>query len=96
MELWSLMHFLMPHVFQSHREFKEWFSNPMTGMIEGNSEYNDKVIKRLHQVCALFIALSVMGRIRLFSFAIFRTFNLLSVNTQLAGDICKGAREKIM
>lgn len=50
MELWSLMHFLMPHVFQSHREFKEWFSNPMTGMIEGNSEYNDSIIKRLHKV----------------------------------------------
>jgi E1A-binding protein p400 len=50
MELWSLMHFLMPNVFQSHREFKEWFSNPVTGMIEGNSEYNESLIKRLHKV----------------------------------------------
>lgn len=50
MELWSLMHFLMPNVFQSHREFKEWFSNPVTGMIEGNSEYNENIIKRLHKV----------------------------------------------
>jgi hypothetical protein len=50
MELWSLMHFLMPSVFQSHREFKEWFSNPVTGMIEGNSEYNESLIKRLHKV----------------------------------------------
>ncbi|KAJ8964538.1 hypothetical protein NQ314_004833 [Rhamnusium bicolor] len=49
MELWSLMHFLMPNVFQSHREFKEWFSNPVTGMIEGNSEYNESIIKRLHK-----------------------------------------------
>ena len=24
MELWSLMHFLMPHVFQSHDEFRSW------------------------------------------------------------------------
>ena len=31
MELWSLMHFLMPNVFESHRDFKEWFSNPLTG-----------------------------------------------------------------
>lgn len=54
MELWSLMHFLMPHVFQSHKEFKEWFSNPMTGMIEGNSEYNDSIIKRLHKVSLFF------------------------------------------
>lgn len=50
MELWSLMHFLMPNLFSSHREFKEWFSNPVTGMIEGNSEYNENIIKRLHKV----------------------------------------------
>ena len=50
MELWSLMHFLMPHIFQSHREFKEWFANPLTGMIEGSREYNDSLIKRLHKV----------------------------------------------
>lgn len=50
MELWSLMHFLMPNVFASHREFREWFSNPVTGMIEGNKEYNDSIIKRLHKV----------------------------------------------
>ncbi|XP_053674373.1 helicase domino [Anopheles nili] len=55
MELWSLMHFLMPHVFQSHREFKEWFSNPMSGMIEGNSEYNETIIKRLHKVLRPFL-----------------------------------------
>lgn len=55
MELWSLMHFLMPDVFASHREFKEWFSNPVTGMIEGNSEYNENIIKRLHKVLRPFL-----------------------------------------
>ncbi|XP_030195766.1 helicase SRCAP isoform X2 [Gadus morhua] len=55
MELWSLMHFLMPHVFQSHREFKEWFSNPLTGMIEGSQEYNEGLIKRLHKVLRPFL-----------------------------------------
>jgi hypothetical protein len=40
----------MPHVFQSHREFKEWFSNPLTGMIEGSQEYNEGLVKRLHKV----------------------------------------------
>ena len=50
MELWSLMHFLMPHVFQSHREFKEWFANPLSGMIEGSHEYNEGLIRRLHKV----------------------------------------------
>lgn len=51
MELWSLMHFLMPNVFQSHMDFKEWFANPVTGMIEGNTEYNEQLIRRLHKVC---------------------------------------------
>ncbi|XP_029163376.1 helicase domino isoform X2 [Nylanderia fulva] len=55
MELWSLMHFLMPNVFQSHREFKEWFSNPVAGMIEGNSEYNENIIRRLHKVLRPFL-----------------------------------------
>ncbi|KAM6394731.1 LOW QUALITY PROTEIN: helicase SRCAP [Rhynochetos jubatus] len=55
MELWSLMHFLMPRVFQSHREFKEWFSNPLTGMIEGSQEYNESLVKRLHKVLRPFL-----------------------------------------
>ncbi|CAN7987351.1 unnamed protein product [Ixodes pacificus] len=55
MELWSLMHFLMPNVFQSHREFREWFANPVTGMIEGNSDYNESLIRRLHKVLRPFL-----------------------------------------
>eukprot|EP00118_Oscarella_pearsei_P012688 m.95532 g.95532 ORF g.95532 m.95532 type:complete len:1744 (+) comp36853_c0_seq1:131-5362(+) len=55
MELWSLMHFLMPHVFSSHQEFKEWFSNPLTGMIEGSQEYNESIVKRLHKVLRPFL-----------------------------------------
>ncbi|XP_063395970.1 helicase SRCAP-like isoform X4 [Mytilus trossulus] len=55
MELWSLMHFLMPHVFQSHKEFKEWFANPLTGMIEGSHEYNESLIRRLHKVLRPFL-----------------------------------------
>ncbi|XP_023242373.1 helicase domino-like, partial [Centruroides sculpturatus] len=55
MELWSLMHFLMPNVFQSHREFRDWFANPVTGMIEGSHEYNESLIKRLHKVLRPFL-----------------------------------------
>ncbi len=55
MELWSLMHFLMPNVFESHRDFKEWFSNPLTGMVEGSSEYNEDLIQRLHKVLRPFL-----------------------------------------
>ncbi|CAG0906293.1 unnamed protein product, partial [Cyprideis torosa] len=55
MELWSLMHFLMPHVFGSHREFKEWFDNPMSGMVQGDQEYCETIVKRLHKVLRPFI-----------------------------------------
>jgi SNF2 family DNA or RNA helicase len=55
MELWSLMHFLMPHVFSSHREFQHWFSNPLKCMLEGGQEYNEQLIKRLHKVLRPFI-----------------------------------------
>ena len=55
MELWSLMHFLMPHLFESHKDFKDWFSNPLSGMIEGSSEYNENLIKRLHKVSTFMI-----------------------------------------
>ena len=40
MELWSLMHFLMPTVFASHDQFRDWFCNPLTGMVEGSEAYN--------------------------------------------------------
>ncbi len=49
------MHFLMPHVFESHRDFKEWFSNPLTGMVEGSAEYNNDLIQRLHKVLRPFL-----------------------------------------
>ncbi|MCL7035706.1 hypothetical protein MKW94_020781, partial [Papaver nudicaule] len=55
MELWSLMHFLMPHVFQSHQEFKDWFSNPISGMVEGQEKVNKEVVDRLHNVLRPFL-----------------------------------------
>uniref|UniRef100_A0A1I7U8T0 Helicase domino n=1 Tax=Caenorhabditis tropicalis TaxID=1561998 RepID=A0A1I7U8T0_9PELO len=55
MELWSLMHFLMPTIFSSHDDFKDWFSNPLTGMMEGNMEFNAPLIGRLHKVLRPFI-----------------------------------------
>jgi len=56
MELWSLMHFLMPQVFESQKEFKEWFSNPVTGMVEGKTSHNEKIIERLHGILRPFFA----------------------------------------
>ncbi|KAL4003237.1 SNF2 N-terminal domain family protein [Acanthocheilonema viteae] len=55
MELWSLMHFLMPAIFASHNDFKDWFSNPLNDMMEGNTEWNTPLIQRLHKVLRPFI-----------------------------------------
>lgn len=55
MELWSLMHFLMPQIFQSHSEFKDWFANPVSDMVEGTQEVNRQLIQRLHAVLRPFM-----------------------------------------
>jgi len=55
MELWSLLHFLMPHIFRSRKEFSYWFSNPLNNMIEGNTSRNDDIIGRLHHIIRPFV-----------------------------------------
>ncbi|CAD5224227.1 unnamed protein product [Bursaphelenchus xylophilus] len=55
LELWSLLHFLMPRVFTSRDDFKDWFNNPIAGMIEGSVDYNSKIVQRLHKVLRPFI-----------------------------------------
>eukprot|EP00916_Digyalum_oweni_P003592 GHVL01006433.1.p1 GENE.GHVL01006433.1~~GHVL01006433.1.p1 ORF type:complete len:1578 (+),score=450.06 GHVL01006433.1:65-4798(+) len=56
MELWSLMHFLMPKLFASHSDFKEWFSNPLSLAIENNQlKGNQDTIQRLHTVLRPFL-----------------------------------------
>ncbi|KAJ7569569.1 hypothetical protein O6H91_01G084300 [Diphasiastrum complanatum] len=55
MELWSLMHFLMPRVFQSHQEFRDWFCNPISGMVEGQEKVNMALVDRLHNVLRPFL-----------------------------------------
>lgn len=55
MELWSLMHFLMPQLFESGNHFKEWFVNPLTGIVEGTQEYQQKYVQKLHHVLRPFL-----------------------------------------
>lgn len=55
MELWSLLHFLMPYIFKSRKEFSYWFSNPMNDIIEGTANQNADVIKRLHGIIRPFV-----------------------------------------
>lgn len=55
MELWSLMHFLMPHIFRSRKEFSYWFSNPLSSMVEGNKSVNNDLVSRLHSIMRPFL-----------------------------------------
>lgn len=55
LELWSLLHFLMPTVFSSRDDFKEWFNNPITNLIENNGDFNSLVVQKLHKVLRPFI-----------------------------------------
>ncbi|KAK6590728.1 SWI SNF2 family ATpase with a HSA domain at the N-terminus [Cryptosporidium xiaoi] len=56
MELWSLLHFLMPHIFTSHYDFKTWFSDPLTSAIENQQVENEKnLLSRLHSVLRPFL-----------------------------------------
>jgi E1A-binding protein p400 len=55
MELWSLMHFLMPHIFRSRKEFSYWFSSPLNSMVEGNRNVNNDLITRLHSIMRPFL-----------------------------------------
>ena len=58
MELWSLMHFLTPDIFNSHSEFKGWFSKPLIKAAEAeneNSADRAKVVANLHRVLRPFL-----------------------------------------
>eukprot|EP00210_Caulerpa_lentillifera_P000034 g33.t1 len=62
MELWSLMHFLMPHVFSSHERFRNWFSTPLNELstnrgpgLDPSSSSTQEVIPRLHAVLRPFL-----------------------------------------
>jgi SNF2 family DNA or RNA helicase len=55
MELWSLMHFLMPHIFTSQQDFKEWFSNPFNQSMNQNQSLNMMVVQRLQSILRPFL-----------------------------------------
>ena len=59
MELWSLMHFLMPAVFASHAEFAEWFAVPLNALVESGSTSSagddTGLVARLHAVLRPFL-----------------------------------------
>jgi ATP-dependent helicase STH1/SNF2 len=58
-ELWSLLNFLLPKIFNSQDDFEKWFNQPISKMcdkqVELNEEENLLIINRLHQVLRPFL-----------------------------------------
>ncbi|CCH59529.1 hypothetical protein TBLA_0B07120 [Henningerozyma blattae CBS 6284] len=54
-ELWALLHFIMPSLFDSHDEFNEWFSKDIESHAETNTQLNQQQLRRLHMILKPFM-----------------------------------------
>lgn len=54
-ELWALLHFIMPSLFDSHDEFSEWFSKDIESHAQSNTRLNEDQLKRLHMILKPFM-----------------------------------------
>ncbi|KAH3679647.1 hypothetical protein WICMUC_000787 [Wickerhamomyces mucosus] len=54
-ELWALLHFIMPTLFDSHDEFSEWFSKDIESHAQSNTQLNEQQLRRLHVILKPFM-----------------------------------------
>lgn len=54
-ELWALLHFIMPSLFDSHDEFSDWFSKDIESHAQTNTKLNEDQLKRLHMILKPFM-----------------------------------------
>jgi DNA helicase INO80 len=54
-ELWALLHFIMPTMFDSHEEFSEWFSKDIESHAERKSALDENQLSRLHMILKPFM-----------------------------------------
>lgn len=55
-ELWALLHFIMPTLFDSHAEFNEWFSKDIESHAQNSSSKLDQAqLQRLHMILKPFM-----------------------------------------
>ncbi|UZJ53352.1 hypothetical protein CBS101457_002672 [Exobasidium rhododendri] len=54
-ELWALLHFIMPSLFDSHDEFSEWFSKDIESHAENKGTLNEHQLRRLHMILKPFM-----------------------------------------
>lgn len=49
-ELWALLHFIMPKLFDSHEQFQEWFSKDIEASSVDQRALNQSQLQRLHAI----------------------------------------------
>jgi DNA helicase INO80 len=54
-QLWALLHFIMPTLFDSHQEFAEWFSKDIEQHAENSTGLNEHQLSRLHLILKPFM-----------------------------------------
>lgn len=54
-ELWALLHFIMPKLFDNHEQFQEWFSKDIEQHSMDQGELNKHQLKRLHLILQPFM-----------------------------------------
>ncbi|KAG6399552.1 hypothetical protein SASPL_141033 [Salvia splendens] len=54
-ELWALLHFIMPTLFDSHEQFNEWFSKGIESHAEHGGTLNEHQLNRLHAILKPFM-----------------------------------------
>jgi len=54
-ELWALLHFIMPSLFDSHDEFSEWFSKDIESHAQDHTQLNQLQLHRLHAILKPFM-----------------------------------------
>jgi DNA helicase INO80 len=54
-ELWALLHFIMPKLFDSHDQFQEWFSKDIEAHSQDQKSLNQIQLNRLHSILKPFM-----------------------------------------
>jgi DNA helicase INO80 len=54
-ELWALLHFIMPKLFDSHEQFQEWFSKDIEAHSQNKARLDQTQLNRLHAILKPFM-----------------------------------------
>lgn len=55
MEIWSYLHFLMPNLFYSNDDFRDWFHSQFHDALNKNSALNKQLLNSLHSILRPFL-----------------------------------------